>query len=663
VLAADAKAARLRRIVRRAALRKSGLWLILSTCVGLNALAQDGGMAAQDHPPDAVIERWDQEWSLLDDGSQSFREIKHVRVENDRAYGGFADPRITFDGDRQEVEVRVARTRLPDGRVIDVPSYARNEVSPGSSAGWPAYAGLRQLVLTMSGLEPGAVIELDYVVSTRSRQTGLLAADVRLDDRYPIRSRSVRVSVPMKVALHAWSAPGVPAATEEVRNFEVRGIEVRQRSYGWAFSDVPAHDGDPQAPPWQVTSPRLTFSTAVSVDAWLSDRFGRISDAVDDSPLITSLAQEWSRDQTDPADKLRAIRDKLGATFNFVDFDVDWRPLKLRPASQVLRSNYGLPEEATSLLLALARAAGVAARPAILVADAVWVEQTPQDRFIAAYVVKLGPSSPTTGPTSGTNGADAAGPASLWSARHGAIARDTRWADHTLISFDQETVARTPLPAWGAQDDSRCVLRGTVTVAADGKLTGKLTLRTRGLFASREGLRTRDAQQGRVSDLVRRLLPDLTVANFSVTTLTPAAFEAEVDVKRDSPLDKLAGNYRLALGEEGPAAAEIALPLGTDRRRASVRLTGPFEEEIDLVIQWPEGWTVAASPAPAVAAPDGAPFSVRQTTTIDGARLTIRRRVEVGVRDVGPEDFRSLRRWIQELRSEPARTLLLTPNP
>ncbi|HMQ16450.1 MAG TPA: hypothetical protein PKC49_10785, partial [Phycisphaerae bacterium] len=89
---------------------------------------------ARAEPPDAVIELWEQHWTLNGDGSTAYHEKKHVRLNSDRAYRHFADPRITFNRDTDEVEVVVAGTKPPAGGNIDVPDYSRNEVSPGATA-------------------------------------------------------------------------------------------------------------------------------------------------------------------------------------------------------------------------------------------------------------------------------------------------------------------------------------------------------------------------------------------------------------------------------------------------------------------------------------------------------------------------------------------------
>ncbi|NUQ50063.1 MAG: DUF3857 domain-containing protein [Phycisphaerae bacterium] len=216
------------------------------------AVCAPGGLA-QDQPLDAVIELWEQHWTINADGSTAYHEKKHVRLDSDRAYGRFADPRITFNRDTDEVEVVVARTRRPAGGYIDVPDYSRNEVSPGGSAGWPAFASVRQLVLTMSGLEPGCVVELEYRVKRRAGGRGFRAADVRVDDRYPVRERVISITAPRNHAVSVWMPDELTAAA---RSTYRRSTDGASGVNTWEFGPQPAAPNDAQAPDWRMPSSR-----------------------------------------------------------------------------------------------------------------------------------------------------------------------------------------------------------------------------------------------------------------------------------------------------------------------------------------------------------------------------------------------------------------------
>lgn len=594
------------------------------------AVAQDAGAT-----PDAVIERWDQRWTLRDDGSREYHEVKHVRLNHDRAYGDFADPRITFVKGVDKVDVLVARVKRPDGSYVETPDYSKNEVAAFGAAGWPAFANLRQLVLTMSGIEPGCVVELEFKVTSPPGARKGLFLDVPVADRYPIRQRGIGFRVPRDTFSHSRLLPATGG--ESGSKPEYKQDAERKSEFTYALRDLAGVTDEPQSLPWSQRCGRICLSSWMSPDEWLAELLGRIESAADRNDLVNSLATDWTKDRSGESDKLRAIQEKLAATFNFVDFNVAWRPEKPRPASVVLDCNYGLPEETAALLLSLARAAGVAARPAVLLSDDAWQDATPQDGFVAAHVVLIGPADEPQ----------------MWHPRNGRLTC-AEWGSHTLMSLEAGKAHRLELMRWTNADDSVCDVRGRISVNASGDWSGRLSLKASGLFCSDEALRTADQQRGRVEALVRRVLPDAKIASHSVTRLTPDDFAAEVDVASSRAVETIEGIRRLLLAQDGPASADVGMPLGRSVRRTPVRLKGAFEERVELSIEWPAEWKTIARPI-ALPAASGSWGHIEQTLKETDHGVTMSRRVRVNSRDVPAADFTSLRTAINELRAEAAR--------
>ncbi len=627
-----------------------GLLVLLSVFGAAHCYAQPAAV----EPPDAVIELWEQHWTLNADGSTVYHEKKHVQLNNERAYGEFADPRITHRADLEQLEVLVARTKLADGRYLDLPDYAWNEVGPDPSAGWPAYANLWQGLLVMSGIEPGCVVELEYRLTSQPGTRPYLAADLRVDHRYPIRKRVITVQVPSDVGLKVATA-----------NLPERGTQMAAGS--WTFTDLPAAADEPQAPPWQTRRPRLTFSTAGLASDWLRHWTSQMEAAADQSDLIAKLASEWTKDQHTPSDKLRALQEKLAASFNFVDFPVAWWPATLRPASEVLRDNYGLPAEAAAALLALGRALDLPVVPGILVDDDIWNREVPQDGMVSAFVVLLVPKPGGVRAVGGESPGDGhpivtdtGEPPEIWEPRRGKIVREGRWAGHMLLPVPDLLMPKMSLPAWTSADESRCRVHGKLTLSDDGSLVGTLTLRATGLFATSESLRSADAQKARMGALLGHVVPALNVESLVVKTLAAAEFEATAQVKSGAPLKKLNDRFTMRLAQDGPFLADVPLPLAVSRREQAVRLTGPFEEEITITLEWPEKWKLEITPDE-LAASSGNWGSVEQAVTRGEHSLTLTRRTRVTQGTLAAADFAALRAALNELRSEYARTLVLKP--
>jgi len=642
-------------------------------------------LAAVAAEPDAVFERWEQAWTLRPDGGQVYHEIRHVRLTDERAYDEFADPRITFNADTDTVEVLVARTRRPDGTYVALPDYADLEVGPDATAGWPAFAALRQRVLVMSGVEPGCIVELEYRVTTRPGARPFLAADVRLDHRYPIRQRVVRVTTPPDAEFACFlRRPAAPAEHESDPGRRGGGL--------WAYRDLPAACEEPQAPPWQVRSPRIAFSTAgPGPRRWEQQRLARIEAAATIDNEVRRLAHEWTAGHS-PADRLRALHAKLAPAFTVVEFDPAWRPETLRPAPEVLRSSYGTPEEAAALLLALGRAAGLPVRPALVVSADLWNDSAPQDAWVLHAAVGIVPDEMAPPPTErdgppGRRVAVAAGAAGataeprtwhfdarseLWDVQHGRLTGQPLLMRVRILPGgapphdprSPEVLALRPADVPADAVATHRALRLNLVLKDDGTFDGDVGLSARGALLATEPLRTADAQRGRVGEWVARMLPGAQVDSVSVARLSDGTFEATAKVHSSNPLRKLGDLRCLTLTAEAGTPAEVPLPLAHDRRCADVWLAGPFAEQLTLTLELPAGWEpVTVPPDLRRAGGDAAPWSVEQWTTRDGPRWTLTRRVWIDTHHLAAGAWGPLRASLNALRSEAGRTLLVRPVP
>jgi hypothetical protein len=605
--------------------------------------------------PDAVIELWEQDWTLNADGSSVRHEKQHVRLFNERAYGEFADPRITYNEDTEQLDILVAHTRQPDGSYCELPDYAHVLVVPNSTSGWPALAGIRQHLLVMSGIESGGVVELEYKVTSKPGARPFLAGDVRLDHRYPVGDRKITVTAPLETPLRVITTAAPPGA-----------LTGSGSHYECHVKDLPAAPDEPQAPPWQSRCPRLIFSTAGKASDWLKVRLGQIDAAADSWDFVAELAADWTKDAPDDTAKLRALQEKLAATFNFLDLPVEWRPAGPRPAAVVLYTNYGLPNEAAAALLALARAAGLKVLGGILVRDELWNHEVPQDGAVAAYVVLLQPGQGSRAEVASSGEGGDHQPVlvsgdypEVWDPHHGRVLRDSRWAGCTLLPVPDVLLPRVSLARWTAADESRCCVTGKVTLGEDGNFTGTLSLHTTGLFTAAESLRTSDAQKSRLAALLGRVLPDLNIENFVVKTLAAGEFEAAAQVKSSKPLTKLQDRFMLLLAQDGPFLADVPLPLAYSRRELPVRLTGAFTEDVELTVEWPEKWRLEDPlSVPQIRGDWG---NVSQTTATDKNTARLRRHTQVLRPELAPEDFQAFRTALSQVRGEPARLLLVKP--
>jgi hypothetical protein len=112
--------------------------------------------------------------------------------------------------------------------------------------------------------------------------------------------------------------------------------------------------------------------------------------------------------------------------------------------------------------------------------------------------------------------------------------------------------------------------------------------------------------------------------------------------------------------KDAPYEANVALPLAYSERSERVRITGPFEEQVSLTVEYPENWTIEAQPLQLKSA-QGDWGEAEQRVTPGEHRLTILRTTRIAQRDLSPKAFLAARDPLNTLLTDAARTLVLKP--
>lgn len=555
---------------------------------------------------DAVILEWDQSWRVGEGKALVYHELKRVLIHNDRALGPFADPRITYHSDYDSVDVKVARTILPSGKVLEIPKYSLNEVSPSDATGWPAFAAIRQKILTYSGIESGAILELEYEKTTKPGMRQGVEMEVRVDADYPILVR--RVTFP-------------DGKAQEWKN-------------------LPAAINEPQSTLWRDQSNYAWYSDAVSPSAWAARIVEELEAAAQDKDAIKKVAKDWTQGKVDAVEKVAAIRDKVNALVTIVNFTRAWMPDRLRSADTVLAAHYGEPAECAALLLAVCRNAG-------LKADPFFVIREKGAGLVRSAISDFGVSVKDGGKTT------------YWSLAQGRIAEPGSWGGARRFDRSFLTSGKTTPPEFTSSEKNKLSIEGVVTVDDKASWSAKLTLQASGLFVPAEGLQTQTQKRNLVSGFIERLLPNSTLDDFSVTTLTDDTFAVSATAHSSKAADSIDGAFVMEMPKDGPWTKTFALPLARSDRRTAILLDGPFEESTRLEFKLPSGWTVAASPSEVSlnSAGDG---KVSQTMVENDGTVVVERRTVIP-QQIKVEAFAKLRDVLNTLQSRRGRTLIVSP--
>lgn len=554
---------------------------------------------------DAVILRWEQSWSKADDGSVKRHEIKHVLLRNDRAYRAFADQRLTYNADDQTVKVIKARTVRQNGSVVEIPDYGRNAVSPGATEGWPDFAAIRETVYSFSGIEPGAILEFEWEITTKPGLRRYLELECRLHDEYPTLLRRIRLP------------------------------DGRLRE----FKDLDGEPSEADAVPWRDTPSLQWYSDCPDEKMWARSVLDRVEAAAKPTAVLEAMAKKWTEAKVAPRRRAWAIQEKLKARLSIVHVPDDCASDSLRSAERVLSTRYGTPEEASALMLAMFRAAGLDAEP-------IFVQREPGAgpvrSAITEYALRLGKGDDATYWTVSQGNVRDPGPWGGW--KRYDIAFATREGLDAPLRFREP--ARNEL-----------AITGAVVVDDKAAWTADLMFRAEGLFMPRGSLSEKAQQKAAVQALLDHSLLHAKLREFSVTSLSEDVFAVSLKAASTEALRDVDGDLLLEFPSAPAWEPFVSVPLGPSRRETDVRLAGAFAENVELVIALPSGWSVAGRPAAIERRLPGDGLA-RRVVSVDPGRVRFRRETRLGGRAIPASEFGPVRDALNDLRSLSARSLL-----
>jgi hypothetical protein len=316
-------------------------------------------LAADNPPSDAVFEQLTTEYTLHSDGSITEHQYKKVKINTHFAFNRlYGETFIVYDPEYQELKINRVQTTMSDGNVVEAPFNAFNEVLPRFAAGAPAYNRLREMVVTHPGLEVGAVIELDYTLTTKPGYYPGLMVDEILTQSSPIKERTISVTVPEKTTLH-YRVLNLRTAPEEKQS-------EKGRHYTFRFQNIPESTHEGNQPSSGIHHPRLYFSTVTFQEALESvtgqDAFQlKVMDAM--TERITQIKEEAKSDM----DVVLVVQKMIAGDLNNWSVPMGHTGYRIRTPIETWNSNGGTTAEKTLLMAALLREAGINANPVLVI--------------------------------------------------------------------------------------------------------------------------------------------------------------------------------------------------------------------------------------------------------------------------------------------------------
>lgn len=346
------------RTTHRWSICKSGrlLTALLGTTLALLATGPAAAQQAKSWLPDAIIEQMEIRLQVTPDGRLETRQFRRIRLMSPMAFHQLADPRFLVDREFEELAIETARVLLPDGRMVDVPNRAKTLTTPDAVAQAPSFSQYSEWVVSMLGVEPGATLELQWVVRDRLKRRDYYEGVFVLGDRFPIQQATFSLELPARLPLEllALLPNGDPIPQQEPQHKAATTV------YSWRLEQIPAAGGLPETAIYRF--PFVAFSTAGGWEKLLQPAVKRIEEAaaVTGQSMLALLEPQGAGPQG--VDRWISLVQGLSNRMRRVPQEVASPTLPLRDLATVWRLREATPFEMAQLTVCLLRAAGAPAR-------------------------------------------------------------------------------------------------------------------------------------------------------------------------------------------------------------------------------------------------------------------------------------------------------------
>ncbi|MBD3386049.1 DUF3857 domain-containing protein, partial [candidate division KSB1 bacterium] len=140
---------------------------VLGLCLILTVFTFSTAAETETAGTDAVYQQLEKKYILHQDGRISFEYHHKVRLLTYLAVNRyFGEDFIIYNPRFQTLDILKSITTMADGKSVESPDNAYNTVLPRAVSQAPAYAHLREMVVTHTGLERNAVIDFSYRIES-----------------------------------------------------------------------------------------------------------------------------------------------------------------------------------------------------------------------------------------------------------------------------------------------------------------------------------------------------------------------------------------------------------------------------------------------------------------------------------------------------------------
>lgn len=318
---------------------------------------------ASEYPNSGAIILLDKfSYDFSDGGVARYTIHKIVKIFDERGIMAYGEmPPTPFNYMSQEIGVNIARTILPDGKVVESSPDAYHVITPPGLSDYNLYSDIRYHVISMPALQPGAIIEYKVTVEDIAPTTEMswILGGMFFQWLDPILAAKcvLRVPADTQIKWKLYNSQAKPVITRD---------DDGRLTYIWITENVQEFVPETAMPPMDELIPYLIFSTAESWDDvynWYKELSKPQETANKD---IKRKVAELVVGKGTKAQKTKAIFEFVASEIRYVAIELGMGAYVPYSAIDVFKNRYGDCKDKVTLLISMLREANIDAYPVLI---------------------------------------------------------------------------------------------------------------------------------------------------------------------------------------------------------------------------------------------------------------------------------------------------------
>jgi len=310
---------------------------------------------AQNQNEDAIYTKLVKEYTLKPDGSTEFHLEKQLKLLSQMSFNRlYGETFIVYNPQYQKLSINKAFTVTADGKTVKTPNNAFNEVLPSAAANNADFNQMREMVVTHTATETGAVIHLDYSLTSNKDFIPFLMGKELVGENSPVEELIIKIKMPAGKPLNYQ----LYNSTQQPKKQKEGKMDV----YQWVFRNV-APLSNENFQEWNMNSiPRLIFSSTDMKTAiqWMTSKPGFNAGL---TPAIKAKVDELLKGENNDVNKMLKVQSLVATEISSIPLPMASYGYNPRTPERVWNSNGGTKLEKAILLSAILNYAGIEATP------------------------------------------------------------------------------------------------------------------------------------------------------------------------------------------------------------------------------------------------------------------------------------------------------------